>query len=123
MVSKIAAIKHHITQQDLARERELDFRAKQMQKREAFEKRSKTIEQTQVSERDNLVTTQDRVARNLKTIHSLEMRGLSDNDKKGRAREYELQYQQLKMKQQKEAEQLRELQVCFVFVNWIQIVY
>ncbi|TPX71468.1 hypothetical protein SpCBS45565_g01124 [Spizellomyces sp. 'palustris'] len=111
MVLKIAAFKTHATQQDQARERELDFRAKQKQKREAFEKRTKTIQVSQVTERSELIITQERIARNLKMVHTLEMRGLGEVELRGRAKEYELQYQQLAMRQQKEAEQLRELQL------------
>ncbi|KAI8918183.1 nucleotide cyclase [Powellomyces hirtus] len=55
--------------------------------------------------------TQDRVARNLSLVHSLELRGMSEDARKARNREFQQQYQQLKMRQQKEAEQLREVQL------------
>ncbi|KAI9094962.1 hypothetical protein DFS34DRAFT_595463 [Phlyctochytrium arcticum] len=111
MVAKIGALKAHNIQQDQAREKELDFRDKLKQKREAFQRRCKTIEAAQGMEEKELVKTQSRAARNLKLIHSLEMRDLGESDKRLKMREYELQYQQMKMRQQKEAEQLREMQL------------
>ncbi|KAJ3004818.1 Guanylate cyclase 2G [Thoreauomyces humboldtii] len=111
MVSKIAAVKRHLNAQDEAREREVDFRAKQKQKRSAFEKRSKVIEAAQVAEREDLVVTQERVSRNLKAIHSLELRGMTESHRRAHNRDFQLRYQQLRMRQQKEAEQLREVQL------------
>ncbi|KAJ3181185.1 Nitrogen permease regulator 2 [Geranomyces variabilis] len=111
IVSKIAAIKTHTACQDKARERELEFRARQKQKREAFDRRNRVIEATQVKEREELVSTQSRVSANLGIIHQLELRGMTDEEKRQHNKQYQLQYQQLKMRQQKEAEQLREVQL------------
>ncbi|KAJ3155687.1 Nitrogen permease reactivator protein [Geranomyces michiganensis] len=111
IVAKIAAIKTHTACQDKARERELEFRARQKQKREAFDRRNRVIEATQAKEREELMTTQARVSANLGIIHQLELRGMSDEEKRQHNKQYQLQYQQLKMRQQKEAEQLREVQL------------
>ncbi|KAJ3151330.1 Nitrogen permease regulator 2 [Geranomyces variabilis] len=111
IVSKIAAIKSHTACQDKARERELEFRARQKQKREAFDRRNRVIEATQAKEREELMTTQSRVSANLGVIHQLELRGMTDEEKRQHNKQYQLQYQQLKMRQQKEAEQQREVQL------------
>ncbi|KAI8820145.1 uncharacterized protein EV422DRAFT_80691 [Fimicolochytrium jonesii] len=111
LASRIQAFKIQVMNQNQARERELDFRAATKQKREAFTQRVKVIEQAQAAERQELVDAQERIARNLKIIHALEMREMSEKDIAKKKTEYQLEYEQLKMRQQKEAEQLRELQL------------
>ncbi|KAJ3019804.1 hypothetical protein HKX48_001731 [Thoreauomyces humboldtii] len=111
IVCKIAAVKNHLNAQEEAKEREIDFRAKQKQKRSAFEKRNKVIEAAQIGEREDLVAAQERSSRNLKAINTLELRGMTEANRQSHNQEFQVAYQQLKMRQQKEAEQLRELQL------------
>ncbi|KNC97834.1 uncharacterized protein SPPG_06831 [Spizellomyces punctatus DAOM BR117] len=110
-VNKMAALKIKLRLQDEAREREVAFREKIKMKRDAHQARVKKLEERQKKERDELLSTQARIAKNLKLIQSLEVRGIDEAKKRRLLREFEIQSQQLAMKQQKEAEQLREIQL------------
>ncbi|KAJ3038478.1 hypothetical protein HDV00_000575 [Rhizophlyctis rosea] len=111
LVSKMSELKIQLNLQDEARDREVAFRAKMKLRREAFQARVKKLEERQKKEREELVITQERIAKNLKMIQALEVRGMDEARRRKALREFEIQSQQLAMRQQKEAEQLREMQL------------
>ncbi|KAJ3055396.1 hypothetical protein HK097_010672 [Rhizophlyctis rosea] len=111
LVNKMSELKIQLTLQDEARDREVAFRAKMKLRREAFQARVKKLEERQKKEREELVITQERIAKNLKMIQALEIRGMDESRRRKALREFEIQSQQLAMRQQKEAEQLREMQL------------
>ncbi|KAI8822703.1 adenylate and guanylate cyclase catalytic domain-containing protein [Fimicolochytrium jonesii] len=111
LVVKMGALKIKLNLQDEARGREIAFREKVKLKRDAHSLRVKKMEERQKKEREELLTTQGRIARNAKLVQALEVRGMDEMQKRKYLREYEIQSQQLAMKQQKEAEQLREIQL------------
>ncbi|KAJ3247217.1 hypothetical protein HK104_007818, partial [Borealophlyctis nickersoniae] len=80
-------------------------------RRDAFQSRVKKLEERQKVDREELVKTQERVAKNLKLIQALAVRGMDESRRRKALREFEIQSQQLAMRQQKEAEQLREMQL------------
>jgi len=111
LINNMAEFKIRLNEQDEARESEVAFRSKMKLRREAFQIRIKKMEERQKKERDELVVTQERIAKNLKMVQALEIRGMSETNRRRALREFEIQSQQLAMRQQKEAEQLRELQL------------
>ncbi|KAJ3184402.1 hypothetical protein HDU85_001707 [Gaertneriomyces sp. JEL0708] len=111
LVNKMAILKTRTTQMDEAREREIAFRDKVKLRREMHTVRVKKMEERQRREREELLTTQQRVARNFRMMQAIQMRSLDEVTKRRVLREFHVQAQQLSMKQQKEAEQLREIQL------------
>ncbi|KAI9223205.1 hypothetical protein BC828DRAFT_403349 [Blastocladiella britannica] len=93
------------------REREVAHRLRMKQKRQAFVMLIASLETRQQAERDELKKTQARIAHNLKKVQSLEMRSMIEVDRRRRAKEHEVAAHQLCLVQQKESEQLRELQL------------
>eukprot|EP01135_Chromosphaera_perkinsii_P008556 Nk52_evm22s1400 gene=Nk52_evmTU22s1400 len=81
------------------------------QKREAFGERMKHIEERQQRERKELAMAQERTARNLKMILSLEIQHLKPVLRKRAINEHNLKQQQKIVTERKKAEQLRELQL------------
>ncbi|KAI9217842.1 nucleotide cyclase [Blastocladiella britannica] len=110
-MDKNLRFRQKLLQQEEAREREIAFRGKMRQKRDAFQTLMKQLEVRQGFEREELVLSQRRVAKNLRSIHELEMRSLDELGKRKKANENEISAQQMRMRQQKEAEQLREMQL------------
>ncbi|KAI9173074.1 hypothetical protein H9P43_007205 [Blastocladiella emersonii ATCC 22665] len=111
LMDKNLRLRQKMIQQEEAREREVSFRAKMRQKRDAFQTLIKELEVRQVQERLDLVVSQRRIAKNLTLVQELEMRGMDEVARRRRANENEIYAQQLRMRQQKEGEQLRELQL------------
>ncbi|KAJ3369425.1 hypothetical protein GGF31_005335 [Allomyces arbusculus] len=111
LADRALTLKVRLVQQEEAREREVAFRQKMRQKREAFQLLIKNVEARQKREREELRMSQLRVAKNIKLIQALEMRGLDEIDRRRKLKENEVVAHQLRMKQQKETEQLRELQL------------
>ncbi|KAJ3152341.1 Nitrogen permease regulator 2 [Geranomyces michiganensis] len=111
LVTKMAALKIRLRVQDEARDKEVQFREKVKLRRQAHTTRVAALEKRQKREREDLLETQERVARNAKAIQALQVRGMSEVEKRRCLREFAIESQQLKMRQQKEAEQLREFQL------------
>ncbi|KAJ3154788.1 Guanylate cyclase 2G [Geranomyces variabilis] len=111
LVTKMAALKIRLRVQDEARDKEVQFREKVKLRREAHNTRVVALEKRQKREREDLLATQERVARNAKAIQALQVRGMDEMEKRRCLREFEIDSQQLRMRQQKEAEQLREFQL------------
>ncbi|KAI9187603.1 hypothetical protein H9P43_001993 [Blastocladiella emersonii ATCC 22665] len=104
-------LKLRFVQLEEAREREVAHRRRMKQKREAFQMLISNLEARQVAEREDLKKGQERIANNLKLVQELEMRSLSESDRRVKVKANEVAAHQLRMQQQKEAEQLRELQL------------
>ncbi|KAJ3332009.1 Nitrogen permease reactivator protein [Blyttiomyces sp. JEL0837] len=113
LVDKMASMKKTLRFQEEARERELAFKNSIRSKREAFHARLNRLEQRQVHERNELVTSQYRIFNTMQHIRNIEANAITDSNKARRMKqENEVLAQQSQMKQQKEAEFLRELQLC-----------
>ncbi|KAI9218587.1 hypothetical protein BC828DRAFT_209437 [Blastocladiella britannica] len=111
LLDKNLRYRQKMLQQEEAREREGAFRSKMRQKRDAFQDLMKQLEARQALERDDLAIAQRRVAANLQRIEELETRNLDTAGRAAKAAENDKAAQELRMRQQKEAEQLRELQL------------
>ncbi|KAJ3183370.1 Nitrogen permease regulator 2 [Geranomyces variabilis] len=111
LVTKMAALKIRLRVQDEARDKEVQFREKVKLRREAHNTRVAALEKRQKREREELSATQERIARNAKAIQALQVRFMDEMEKRRCLREFEIESQQLRMRQQKEAEQLREFQL------------
>ena len=80
------------------------------QKRKQFQVSARHIEESEKRERIELAESHERAARNLEAWQSIDIRFKDKADKEISLRQNKLKAQQLKEYQQKEAEQLRELQ-------------
>ncbi|KAJ3301175.1 hypothetical protein HDU76_005823, partial [Blyttiomyces sp. JEL0837] len=113
LVDKMAIMKKQLRFQEEARERELAFKNSMRQKREAFQARLNRLEQRQLSERNELILSQSRMFNTMQHIRTIEVNAITDSNKARRMKqENEVLAQQSQMKQQKEAEFLREMQLC-----------
>ncbi|KAI8831003.1 adenylate and guanylate cyclase catalytic domain-containing protein [Chytriomyces cf. hyalinus JEL632] len=113
LVDKLTAIKCVLRFQEEAREREISFKNSVRQKRSAFQVRLARLEQRQSAERNELNMSQTRLAETMNQIRTIEMKTIKDRNQARRMiRENEIQAQQAAMRQQKESEFLRELQLC-----------
>ncbi|KAJ3073112.1 hypothetical protein HDU98_002201, partial [Podochytrium sp. JEL0797] len=115
LIDKLTAIKSLLRFQEEARERELAFKSSIRQKRAAFAARLARLEQRHYAERNELLLSQRRLAETVSQIRAIEIKNIKDKNKSRRMkRENEIQAQQTSMRQQKESEFLRELQLCKV---------
>ncbi|KAJ3058160.1 hypothetical protein HDU98_005721, partial [Podochytrium sp. JEL0797] len=115
LVDKLAAIKSLLRFQEEAREREAAFKSSTRQKRAAFHARSARMEQRHTAERNELLFSQRRLAETFRRINAIEIRHIKDQNQARKAlKENESQAQLVAMRQQKESEFLRELQLCRV---------
>ncbi|KAJ3008632.1 UNVERIFIED_CONTAM: Retinal guanylyl cyclase 1, partial [Siphonaria sp. JEL0065] len=113
LVDKLTGIKSLLRFQEEAREREIGFKSSIRQKRAAFQDRLARLEQRHAAERNELSMSQQRLAETVSQIHAIEIKGIKDKNKQRRMqKENEIQAQQTSMRQQKESEFLRELQLC-----------
>ncbi|KAI8608983.1 adenylate and guanylate cyclase catalytic domain-containing protein [Chytriomyces sp. MP71] len=113
LVERLTAIKSVLRFQEEALERELAFKGSIRQKRAAFQVRLARLEQRQAAERVELQNSQSRLAQTVFQIRAIEIKSVKDKTKVRRMkRENELTAQQVSMRQQKESEFLRELQLC-----------
>ncbi|KAJ3296489.1 hypothetical protein HDU79_006514 [Rhizoclosmatium sp. JEL0117] len=113
LIDKLTGIKSLLRFQEEARERELSFKSSIRQKRAAFQSRLVRLEQRHTAERNELFLSQQRLAITVSQIRAIEIKGIKDKNKARRmVREIEIQAQQTSMRQQKESEFLRELQLC-----------
>ncbi|KAJ3028597.1 UNVERIFIED_CONTAM: hypothetical protein HDU68_001324 [Siphonaria sp. JEL0065] len=112
LVDKLTAIKSLLRFQEEEREREAAFKSSARQKSSAFQARSARMEQRHTAERNELSLSQQRLADTVSHIRAIEIRSIKDKNKARRLkRENEIQAQQTAMRQQKESEFLRELQL------------
>ncbi|KAJ3028767.1 UNVERIFIED_CONTAM: hypothetical protein HDU68_000965 [Siphonaria sp. JEL0065] len=112
-VEKLSSMKSLLQFQEEARERETAFKSSIRQKRAAFQVRLARLEQRQLAERNELNFSQTRLADTINQIRAIEIKGIKDKNKARRMkRDNEIQSQQASMRQQKESEFLRELQLC-----------
>ncbi|KAI8612091.1 adenylate and guanylate cyclase catalytic domain-containing protein [Chytriomyces sp. MP71] len=113
LVDKITAIKSLLRFQEEARDADKAFKSVIRQKRVAFQMRLTRLEQRQASERNELLQSQQRLADTINQIRAIELKAVTDKNKARRMlRDYEIQSQQVSMRQQKESEFLREIQLC-----------
>ncbi|KAJ3398533.1 Nitrogen permease reactivator protein [Chytriomyces hyalinus] len=113
LIDKLTSIKSMLRFQEEARQRELDFKNSIRQMRSAFQVRLARLEQRQSAERNELQMSQNRLADTVTQIRMIEMKSIKDRNKVRRLkREFEIQAQQASMRQQKEFEFLREIQLC-----------
>ncbi|KAI8608157.1 hypothetical protein BC830DRAFT_1174668 [Chytriomyces sp. MP71] len=113
LVERLTAIKSVLRFQEEALERELAFKGSIRQKRAAFQVRLARLEQRQAAERVELQNSQNRLAQTVLQIRAIEIKSIKDKNKVRRMkRENEITAQQVSMRQQKESEFLRELQLC-----------
>ncbi|KAJ3358021.1 hypothetical protein HDU83_000078 [Entophlyctis luteolus] len=113
LIDKLTSIKSLLRFQEEARERELAFKSSIRQKRAAFSVRLARLEQRHSAERNELCLSQQRLAETIRQIRAIEIKSIKDKNKQRRfRRENEIQSQQSNMRQQKESEFLRELQLC-----------
>ncbi|KAJ3063578.1 hypothetical protein HDU99_004779, partial [Rhizoclosmatium hyalinum] len=112
-VEKLTAIKGLLRFQEEARERDVVFKSSIIQKRGAFQGRLARLEVRQTAERNELFLSQNRLAETMTHIRAIEILSIKDKNKARRMkRDNEIQSQQSAMRQQKESEFLRELQLC-----------
>ncbi|KAJ3011527.1 Nitrogen permease regulator 2 [Thoreauomyces humboldtii] len=111
LIDKMGALKHRLRVQNAEHDRGRIFRARIASRRRANEIRLRGIEERQKREREELIVTQARVARNAEAIQSMQLRGMDEPTRRRHLREFAISSQQLSMKQQKDAEQLREIQL------------
>ncbi|KAJ3075174.1 Nitrogen permease reactivator protein [Podochytrium sp. JEL0797] len=115
LVDKLTAIKSLLRFQEEAREREAAFKSSTRQKRAAFHARSARMEQRHTAERSELLFSQRRLAETVRRINAIEIKNIKDQNQARKAlKENESQAQLAAMRQQKESEFLRELQLCRV---------
>ncbi|KAJ3030021.1 UNVERIFIED_CONTAM: hypothetical protein HDU68_010370 [Siphonaria sp. JEL0065] len=115
LVDKLTAIKSLLRFQEEEREREAAFKSSARQKSSAFVARAARMEQRHSAERNELLLSQQRLAQTVSHIRTIEIKAIKDKNKARRImRENEIQAQQTAMRQQKESEFLRELQLCKV---------
>ncbi|KAJ3238990.1 hypothetical protein HDU78_003090 [Chytriomyces hyalinus] len=113
LIDKLTAIKSVIRLQHEAQEREAAFKASVREKRSAFQARLVKLEQRHTSERNELYLSQARVAETVAQIRAIEIKAIKDTNKARRMkREIEILSQQASMRQQKEMEFLRTMQLC-----------
>ncbi|KAJ3240160.1 Nitrogen permease reactivator protein [Chytriomyces hyalinus] len=113
LIDKLTSIKSMLRFQEEARQREIDFKNSIRQMRAAFQVRLARLEQRQSAERNELQLSQNRLADTVTQIRMIEMKSLKDRNQVRRLkREFEIQAQQASMRQQKEFEFLREIQLC-----------
>ncbi|KAJ3333925.1 Receptor-type guanylate cyclase gcy-13 [Blyttiomyces sp. JEL0837] len=113
LVDKMSNLKRTLRYQEEARERELAFKSSIRNKRAAFQTRLQRLEQRQAAERNELSMAQYRLALTVNQIRDIEVSGTKDVHKARRMmKENEGLAQETSMKQQKEAEFLREIQLC-----------
>ncbi|KAJ3063317.1 hypothetical protein HK102_008512, partial [Quaeritorhiza haematococci] len=94
-----------------AREKVTAFRLKSKHKRRAFATLKKEIESRQLRQRKELQEKQLRIAENLKKIQDIEVLRLNEEERVNKMKECTMLAQQLKIRQQKESENLRETQL------------
>ncbi|KAJ3018549.1 UNVERIFIED_CONTAM: hypothetical protein HDU68_011093, partial [Siphonaria sp. JEL0065] len=112
LINKLTAIKKMIMFQQESGEREAAFKSKIREKRSAFQVRLANLEQRQLKERTELLQSQQRMAETVSQIRAIEMKNVVDKNVVRRMkRENEIQSQQASMRQQKESEFLREIQL------------
>ncbi|KAJ3018551.1 UNVERIFIED_CONTAM: hypothetical protein HDU68_011095 [Siphonaria sp. JEL0065] len=113
LVDKITAIKSLLRFQEEARDADKAFKSVIRQKRAAFQVRLTRLEHRQAAERNELQHSQQRLAETVSQIRAIELKGVHDKNKVRRMiRDNEIQAQQVSMRQQKESEFLREIQLC-----------
>ncbi|KAJ1550497.1 hypothetical protein HK405_000457, partial [Cladochytrium tenue] len=113
LVDKLTAMKRFLRFQEECREQEHQFKHLIVSRRAAFQQRLATLETRQMAERNELVQAQQRMANTLARIRAIEITNEHDVNRKRRmAKETEISSQQNRMKQQKEAEFMREIQLC-----------
>ncbi|KAI9333140.1 hypothetical protein BDR26DRAFT_617136 [Obelidium mucronatum] len=101
-VEKLSAMKALLQFQEEAREREAAFKSSIRQKRAAFQARLARLEQRQLAERNELNSSQTRLADTISQIRAIEIKGIKDKNKARRMkRDNEIQSQQASMRQQK----------------------
>ncbi|KAJ3117085.1 hypothetical protein HDU96_008003 [Phlyctochytrium bullatum] len=115
LVEKLYSIKQKLRFQEEESDRERDFKALMRQKRAAFQIRLNRLEKRQNAERNELILAQSRVQDTIARIQSIQIGLIKDPQLARRKRkENEIQTQNSRMKQQKEFEHLREIQICKV---------
>ncbi|KAJ3027452.1 UNVERIFIED_CONTAM: hypothetical protein HDU68_003817 [Siphonaria sp. JEL0065] len=113
LIDKLTGIKALLRFQEEAREREIGFKSSIRQKRAAFQVRLARLEQRHTAERNELFMSQQRLAETVNQIRAIEIKSIKDRNKQRRMqKENEIQAQQTNMRQQKDSEFLRELQLC-----------
>ncbi|KAI9339871.1 hypothetical protein BDR26DRAFT_369351 [Obelidium mucronatum] len=113
LIDKLTGIKSLLRFQEEAREREIGFKSNIRQKRAAFQARLARLEQRHTAERNELFMSQQRLAITVDQIRAIEIKNIKDRNKQRRVqKENEIQAQQTSMRQQKDSEFLRELQLC-----------
>ncbi|KAJ3238831.1 hypothetical protein HDU81_007031 [Chytriomyces hyalinus] len=113
LIDKLTAIKAVIRLQHEAQEREAAFKANVREKRAAFQARVAKLEQRHTAERNELSLSQTRVAETVAQIRAIESKTIKDRNQARRMkRENEILSQQASMRQQKEMEYLRTMQLC-----------
>ncbi|KAJ3095587.1 hypothetical protein HDU97_006790 [Phlyctochytrium planicorne] len=115
LVEKLYAVKQKLRFQDEECDKERDFKALMRQKRNAFQIRLNRLEKRQNSERNELILAQTRVQETISRIQNIQINSIKDTQIARRKRkENEVSTQNSRMKQQKEFEHLREIQICKV---------
>ncbi|KAJ3068190.1 Guanylate cyclase soluble subunit beta-2, partial [Podochytrium sp. JEL0797] len=113
LIDKLTTVKKMILFQQESGEREAAFKAKIREKRSAFQVRLANLEKRQWTERNELLQSQQRLAETVSQIRAIEIKSLKDKNQARRMkRDNEIQIQQVSMRQQKESEFLREIQLC-----------
>jgi class 3 adenylate cyclase len=113
LVDKLSALKLLLRFQEDNRESETAFKLSIRHKRAAFQVQLARLEKRQVAERNELFSAQARLAETAATIRSIEVLNMKDQ-KLARAlkKKHAILDQQTQMKQQKESQFLREIQLC-----------
>ncbi|KAJ3240169.1 hypothetical protein HDU78_002462 [Chytriomyces hyalinus] len=113
LVDKLTAIKSVIRFQQEARDREVDFKASVRQKMSAFQVRLAKLEQCQLAERNELLQSQTRLAETVSQIRAIEVKAIKDKNRARRLqKEHDILAEQESMRQKKESEFLRTVQLC-----------
>jgi hypothetical protein len=113
LVDKLSALKLLLRFQEDNRESETAFKLSIRHKRAAFQVQLARLEKRQVAERKELFSAQARLSETAATIRHIEVINMKDQ-KLARAlkRKHAIMDQQNQMKQQKESQFLREIQLC-----------
>ncbi|KAJ3133035.1 hypothetical protein HK100_004761 [Physocladia obscura] len=110
LLEKLTALHTLLKFQEEVRDREFTFKSSVLAKRQAFQNRITRLFVRQGNERNELKLSQQRVAETLKQIHTIEMKGMKESEVIRKKKEFQFQEQQSNIRQQKEAEFLREIQ-------------
>ncbi|KAJ3197104.1 hypothetical protein HK101_006066 [Irineochytrium annulatum] len=113
LVDKLGAMKKLLQFQEQQRDIQLSFMANVRHKRVAFSERLSTLEKRQAAERDELMMAQERLQKTVDQIRAIEVKAIkSDRERERRKAEHKTLAEQSKMRNQKQFEHLREIQLC-----------